>query len=165
MQVVREKKNAPGLPTPNVTWLVLSDVLPRQAWITCAFVLAFRENALLLTNLHDRGWDIPGGHLEPGETPIEAMERELYEETGARIGPPEVLGYEWIRLYRKPEGYKYPYPDSYMAFYCAKIAGMDDFQSTPEAKARGFFKPEEALRIPWVQAHRAFYAEALRRLT
>lgn len=128
-------------------------------------VIREKKNALLLTNLHDRGWDIPGGHLEPGETPIEAMERELFEETGVRIASPEVLGYEWIRLYRKPEDYKYPYPDSYMAFYCAKIARMDDFQSTAEAKGRGFFKPEEATRIPWVQAHRAFYAEALRRLT
>jgi 8-oxo-dGTP diphosphatase len=28
-------------------------------------------------------WEIPGGHIEPGETPDEAASRELKEETGA----------------------------------------------------------------------------------
>jgi 8-oxo-dGTP diphosphatase len=30
-------------------------------------------------------WDIVGGHLEPGETPEEAMRREVAEETGWRV--------------------------------------------------------------------------------
>lgn len=28
-------------------------------------------------------WECPGGHVEPGETPLTAGKRELYEETGA----------------------------------------------------------------------------------
>lgn len=29
-------------------------------------------------------WDIPGGHIEPGESALKAAKRELFEETGLR---------------------------------------------------------------------------------
>lgn len=31
-------------------------------------------------------YEHPGGHVEPGETPMEAAKRELFEETGIREG-------------------------------------------------------------------------------
>ena len=32
-------------------------------------------------------WDLPGGKLEPGETPDRALEREVEEETGYHVRP------------------------------------------------------------------------------
>ena len=37
-------------------------------------------------------WEIPGGHREPGETPLETARRELYEETGTVDADISVVG-------------------------------------------------------------------------
>jgi 8-oxo-dGTP pyrophosphatase MutT (NUDIX family) len=42
-------------------------------------------------------WEIPGGHIEPGETPLDAAKRELYEETGAVDADIHIVG--GYRLY------------------------------------------------------------------
>ena len=36
---------------------------------------------------HPSVWDLPGGHVDDGETPLEAISRELHEELDIEIDP------------------------------------------------------------------------------
>ncbi|MGW0435832.1 NUDIX hydrolase [Micromonospora sp. NPDC003197] len=54
-----------------------------------AYAIAVTEGRLLLTQLSSTSpiflpglWHLPGGGIDPGEQPQEALARELYEETG-----------------------------------------------------------------------------------
>ncbi|UVI33143.1 NUDIX hydrolase [Paenibacillus spongiae] len=162
MNILREEQDIAWLPLPNTMQFVLSDRMPEQQSITSAFVLAFQGDEMILTDLHSRGWDIPGGHVEEGESPAEAARRELYEETGAIVDSVELLGYVRIRLLgERPLNYKYPYPDSCMVFYWARISQLDDIESNDEIRSRGLHNPEQARTIPWIQDNYDFYEAAL----
>ena len=43
----------------------------------------YQGKYLFSYNKKRNGWEIPGGHIEKGETWMEAVKREMYEETGA----------------------------------------------------------------------------------
>lgn len=53
-----------------------------------AIVVAFETPArerFVLARHEERGWEIPGGHLEDDETPAEAARREFAEEIGREL--------------------------------------------------------------------------------
>lgn len=48
-------------------------------------VVALFQGFPIWVRHHERGWELPGGKLNPGETPERAAEREVWEESGATI--------------------------------------------------------------------------------
>lgn len=48
-------------------------------------ICSYYEGKWLLSKHKKRAtWETQGGHIEPGETPAQAAQRELYEESGVR---------------------------------------------------------------------------------
>lgn len=50
---------------------------------------------LMVKPTYKDGWDIPGGYVEPDESPARAAERELAEELGVQRSPGRLLVIDW----------------------------------------------------------------------
>jgi 8-oxo-dGTP diphosphatase len=62
-----------------------------------AYAWCMRDGSLLLCRVANRGpgggqWTLPGGGLRFGEDPLDALLREVGEETGLTVTPGEILG-------------------------------------------------------------------------
>jgi len=71
--------------------------------VTVGAVVSDERGRVLLLNHEFRtgsGWGIPGGFLEAGEQPLEALRRELREEIGVEIERAEIVR---VRTLRRPQ--------------------------------------------------------------
>ena len=60
--------------------------------ITASGLVVRNGEALLIFHPHIKRWLQPGGHIDEGESPVDAAIREVYEETGlVCISEPEYL--------------------------------------------------------------------------
>lgn len=70
------------------------DALPEDAPLPLALVaLRHGRRVLLVFDRHRRSWELPGGMIEPGESPRLAALRELAEETGQQADELSFAGY------------------------------------------------------------------------
>lgn len=75
------------MPTPDYIARLRAHIGHALVFVPTVTVIA-RDRAGRLLLVHDRDagqWTLPGGIMEPDETPADAALRELWEETGARV--------------------------------------------------------------------------------
>ncbi len=95
------------------------------------------EGRILLERRSDDGtWSLPAGAVDPGETPAEALVREVYEETGLKVVPEGLAG-----VFSGP-GFLHLYPNGDLVdvfsvvFLCCVVGGVLEARDGESAELR-----------------------------
>lgn len=125
-----------------------------------AVVILDDQRRVLLQKRADVGlWGIPSGHVEPGETVIEAALREVREETNLQVRIVRLVG-----VYSDPASQVFRYPDGRavhfitLCFLARATAG--ELRCNAESLAVQFF-PCDALPHDLLSMHPRWLADAL----
>ena len=92
---------------------------------------------------YEGGWEFPGGKIEPGETPKEALEREIMEELDTRISVGELIG-----------TIEYDYPSFHLSMDCFRCKVTEGGLVLKEAKEARWLSKAELLSVDWLPADR-----------
>jgi len=143
-------KLASGIATIN--WY-LANSLPDVSLITQSSAYCFYNNKFAIVKQKGKDeWSIPGGHLEPNESPKETVIREVYEEAYLSISEPKLFGFQ-----------KYTRADRsvfYQIRWFALVNKILDFKAEYETERVEFVLPEEVGNyLLWWNTSKAGVAE------
>jgi ADP-ribose pyrophosphatase YjhB (NUDIX family) len=79
-----------------------------------------------------RRWSTPGGRVEPGESPLEALKREASEEIACEVSISHLIGV-----------YARPYRDDLLVSFAASVIGGKPRACPPEISEVRFFSRQE----------------------
>ena len=79
-------------------------------------------------NYATQAWTTPGGRVERGESPIDALMREVLEESGLEVVVEELVG-----VYSKP------YRDDIVLFFRARVVAQHPWEPNGEIAELGYF--------------------------
>ena len=109
-------------------------------WRPSAYGIIIKDNNLLLLR-QINGYDLPGGGVEFGETPEEAVVREIKEETGMVATHPRLLGIATSFYLAYGTSYKY-YQGVMMYYLCDYADGELSTAGFDEAEQQYAEAPE-----------------------
>jgi len=166
--ILHKKEDLDWTAKPNIVETYLSDTLPERELCSTAFAFVFNNGKFLLIDSKEwatkgRRLDIPGGHVEEGETPEDGVIREVFEETGVVVKVNKLVGFTKIDIKGdKSEDYFYPYPVSYILFYICDFIEEKEFTENDETHGRVWLEPEDFHKSEWCVENKNFLDEVMK---
>jgi len=101
-------------------------------------VLWCGHRCLMVFNHYKRAWELPGGMLDPGESPREAAVRELAEESGQRADTLELAGVALTTV--APDNRR-----EHLAIYRGRVESPQPFSPNDEMSDAVWWNPGDPL--------------------